>query len=87
MVKKMICFISMIPQLASAIYEVDMTMDRPYTADIAIQPSQLYYKAINRTRPCSRCRPRINRWARCNKNNLQIDPELLDTTDIDDDCY
>lgn len=84
MLKKIIFLFLLIPTLSCAIYEVDMTMDRPYTTDMAIQASQVYYKAINPTRPCVNCPRRMNRWARCNKKNLKVDPALLDAEPEDD---
>jgi hypothetical protein len=51
---------------------LDFSQDRPFSTDVPIPPSQLYYKAGNPTRPCVKCPHRKNRWARCNGRSLKI---------------
>lgn len=52
--------------------QFDMTMDRVSTTDIPTELTQIYYRPRNPTRATENIPPRKNRWARCNKDNLDI---------------
>lgn len=52
--------------------QFDMTMDRVSTTDIPTEITQLYYKPCNPTRATENCPARKNRWARCNRKDLDI---------------
>ncbi len=70
MYKKIVFALICYPLLTHA--QFDMTMDRVSTTDIPTEFTQIYYKPRNPTRATENVPARRNRWARCNKKNLDI---------------